>query len=68
MTGCASYGSHLDATALPPGRTQLSLNADALVIDRGLGPQVLPNPELGYRLGVSERLVALARSVRGETE
>ena len=53
---CASYGSHVTATPLRPGGTELSLNADALVIDRGFGPQVLPNPELGLRWGLSPNL------------
>jgi hypothetical protein len=54
LCSCASYGSHLSASPLPPGGRQLSVNADLLVIDRGLGPQVLPNPELGYRFGLGE--------------
>ena len=36
----------------PPAPHEVSLNADVLVIDRGLGPQLLPAPELGYRFGV----------------
>lgn len=56
LCSCASYGSHLSATPLPSGARELSLNADALVIDRGLGAQVLPAPELGYRVGLSNDL------------
>jgi hypothetical protein len=52
-TGCVSYGAHLSATPLAPGEREVSLNADALVVDRGLGPQLLPNPELGYRWGIA---------------
>jgi hypothetical protein len=40
LSGCASYGSHLGASTLPAGEDEVSLNADVLVIDRGLGPQV----------------------------
>lgn len=50
--GCVSYGAHLSATPLARGERELSFNADALLVDRGLGPQVLPNPELGYRWGL----------------
>lgn len=56
LYGCASYGSHLSATPLASGARELSVNADALLIDRGLGPQVLPNPELGYRVGLTHDL------------
>jgi hypothetical protein len=51
-SACVSYGQHLTASPLPKGQRELSLNADALVVDRGFGAQVLPNPELGYRVGV----------------
>lgn len=51
--GCVSYGAHLAATPVAPGERELSLNADGLVVDRGLGPQPLPNPELGYRWGIA---------------
>lgn len=54
--GCATYGSHLTASPLPPGDGQLALTADALVIDRGLGPQVVPNPEVGLRRGLLDDL------------
>lgn len=67
-SGCASYGLHLTATPLAPGARELSLNADALVIDRGLGPQVLPNPELGYRVGVASDLDVGARLNAGSLE
>jgi hypothetical protein len=55
-SGCVSYGSHLTAQSLAPAQRELSLNADALLIDRGVGPQVLPNPELGYRIGLTQRI------------
>jgi hypothetical protein len=51
--GCVSYGAHLAATPVAPGERELSVNADGLLVDRGLGPQPLPNPELGYRWGVA---------------
>lgn len=49
--GCATYGSHLSATPVARGTDELSLSADALVIDRGFGPQIVPNPEVGWRHG-----------------
>ena len=39
-----------------PGRTEYSLGADALVLDRGFGPQVLPNPEASIRFGLAREL------------
>jgi hypothetical protein len=30
------------------------LSADVLVVDRGLGPQLLPNPEAGWRRGIGD--------------
>lgn len=63
-----SYGSHLSASTLPPGAGELSLNADALVVDRGLGAQALPNPELGYRRGLGRNLDAGGRLNVGSTE
>lgn len=56
LFGCASYGSHLVATPLPKGANEVSLNADALLVDRGFGPQILPNPEVGLRRGVAHGL------------
>lgn len=54
LCGCASYGSHLTATPIAPDGAEASFHADAVILDRGLGPQALPNPELGFRLGYSE--------------
>jgi hypothetical protein len=65
---CVSYGSHLTAAALSQKQRELSLNADVLVIDRGLGPQVLPNPELGYRMGVQEGFDVGGRVNAGSAE
>lgn len=66
--GCVSYGSHLAATPLAAGTRELSLNADALVIDRGLGAQVLPNPEVGYRVGLSRNVDVGGRVNAGSLE
>ncbi len=54
--GCASYGPHLTATPVPPGKDEFGINADAILVDRGFGPQLLPNPELSLRDGVSENI------------
>ncbi len=56
LGGCASYGSHLNATPMRPGENQAGLHVDAILMDRGFGPQVLPNPELGFRVGYSENV------------
>jgi hypothetical protein len=55
-SGCVSYGSHWTATPSARGETEYSLAADALVLDRGFGPQVLPNPEAGLRFGLAREL------------
>jgi hypothetical protein len=55
-SGCVSYGSHLTATPTATGRTEYSIAADALVLDRGFGPQILPNPEASIRWGVAREL------------
>lgn len=54
--GCASYGAHLSATPLKPDRDAIGLAADVVVIDRGFGAQVLPNPQLSWRHGLAEDL------------
>jgi hypothetical protein len=68
ILGCASYGSHLAATPLPKGSRELSLNADGLIIDRGLGPQLLPNPEVGLRYGLLRNLDVGGRLNAGSLE
>ena len=68
LSGCASYGSHLGASTLPAGEDEVSLNADVLVIDRGLGHQVLPAPEIGYRFGVASDLDLGGRLNAGSVE
>jgi hypothetical protein len=55
-SGCVSYGSHLSATPTAPGQTEYSVAADGLVLDRGFGPQVLPNPEASIRFGLAREL------------
>lgn len=54
--GCASYGSHLTATPTARGETEYSVNVDGLVLDRGFGPQFLPNPEVAIRRGLARDL------------
>ena len=55
-SGCVTYGSHLTATPTALGETEYSMAADALVLDRGFGPQVLPNPEASIRWGFAREL------------
>jgi hypothetical protein len=66
--GCASYGGHLSASPIDAGNREVTLNADALVIDRGVGPQVLPNPELGLRFGIARHLDVGGRVNAGGVE
>jgi hypothetical protein len=54
VQGCATYGSHLSSTPVAPGASELSLSADALILDRGFGPQIVPNLEAGWRIGLGE--------------
>jgi hypothetical protein len=51
-SACTSYGLHLTPTPLPERAQQLGVAFDALVIDRGFGPQWVPNPEFAWRRGV----------------
>jgi hypothetical protein len=46
----------LSATPTPPGQTENSINVDAMVLDRGFGPQVLPNLEVSRRWGLAREL------------
>ena len=55
-TACISHGSHLSATPTLPGQTEYSVNVDGLLLDRGFGPQLLPNPEASIRWGLSREL------------
>jgi hypothetical protein len=68
LVGCASYGSHLTSSPVQPGKNSVLLAADALVIDRGVGPQVLPNPELGLRFGIAPRVDVGGRMNLGSVE
>ncbi len=68
LLGCASYGSHLAATPVPQGTSELSLNADGMIIDRGLGPQLLPNPEAALRYGLLRELDVGGRLNAGSLE
>lgn len=54
--GCATYGSHLTATPIAPGESELTLAADGLLIDRGFGLQPLPNPDASLRWGLADGL------------
>lgn len=66
--GCASYGGHLSATPVPPGKNEWQIAADAVLLDRGSGPQVLPNPELGLRFGLTPNLDLGGRLNAGSLE
>jgi hypothetical protein len=50
--GCASYNPHLAATPTPRSTTDLAVTADALLLDRGLGPELFPVPDVSLRRGV----------------
>jgi len=51
---CASYSPHHTARLTPPGSNEVSLAADALVVDRGLGPELLGLPEFALSRGLSD--------------
>lgn len=51
---CASYSPHHTARLAPAGTNEVSLAADALVVDRGLGPELLGLPEFALSRGLSE--------------
>jgi hypothetical protein len=55
-SACISHGSHLSATPTAPGQTEYSFNVDALLLDRGFGPQILPNPEASIRWRLAREL------------
>lgn len=52
--GCATWGSYLDPEPTPYDRTEASIGAEAMYIERGSGSVVLPNLTLGFRHGVAE--------------
>jgi hypothetical protein len=51
--GCASYSPHQGARLTPMGQNEASFAADALVIDRGLGPELFALPEFALSRGLS---------------
>ena len=52
LGGCASYSPHHGARLTPPHTTERTLSADALVVDRGFGPQLLGVPEFALSRGL----------------
>jgi hypothetical protein len=52
--GCATYNPHLAATPTARGATDLALTADALVVDRGLGPELMVAPDVSLRRGLRD--------------
>jgi hypothetical protein len=54
LASCATYNPHLTATPTAAHTTDLAVTADALVVDRGVGPQVLPAPDVSLRRGIGD--------------
>lgn len=52
---CASYSPHHSARLAPAGANEASFAVDALVVDRGLGPETFPLPEFALSRGLSDR-------------
>lgn len=52
--GCSTYNPHLAATPTPRGATDLAITADALMVDRGLGPELLMAPDVSLRRGLRD--------------
>jgi hypothetical protein len=50
--GCATYNAHMTAAPTPPSTTDFAVTADALVVDRGLGPELLAAPDVSVRRGL----------------
>lgn len=50
---CASYSPHQGARLTPMGKNEAAFAADALVIDRGLGPELFALPEFALSRGLS---------------
>lgn len=50
--GCSTYNPHVAATPTPRGATDLTITADALVVDRGLGPELMVAPDVSLRRGL----------------
>lgn len=53
LSSCASYSPHHSARLTPAGSSEASVAADALLIDRGLGPEVFALPEFALSHGLS---------------
>lgn len=68
MSACANYGAHLNATPVAPGKRAWHVAADAVLLDRGSGPQVLPNPHLGLRFGLGPNVDLGGRLNAGSLE
>lgn len=51
---CASYSPHHAARLTPAGKNEASFATDALVVDRGLGPEVFALPEFALSRGLSD--------------
>jgi hypothetical protein len=49
---CATYNPHTAATPTRAGTTDFAATADVLVIDRGLGPELLAAPDVSLRRGL----------------
>ena len=56
LGACTSHGLHLTATPLEKGTWQAGVVTSAIAQDRGLGFEVLPNPEFSLRWGLTENL------------
>jgi hypothetical protein len=54
-SACATYNPHVAATPTPAGTTDFAVTADALVVDRGLGPELFAAPDVSVRRGLGER-------------
>ena len=52
--GCATYNPHLTATPTAPGTSDWGVTADALVVDRGFGPELLAAPDVSFRRGLGD--------------
>ena len=50
---CASYSPHQGARLTPMGKNEAAFAADALVLDRGLGPELFALPEFALSRGLS---------------
>lgn len=56
LGACTSHGLYLTATPLEKGTWQAGLVISAIAQDRGLGFEVLPNPEFSVRWGLTDDL------------